>query len=957
MLKSTFYKIHLVWLVLYFASCASAQLPEQMPINPVPFSISSSRETKSFDAKAPFKNLPIENIGPTIMGGRVVDLEVDPNDANHFYVAFASGGLWETKNNGQSFLPVFETESTLTIGDFAIHWPSNTIYIGTGEVNSSRSSYAGLGVFKSTNNGKTWKNIGLPESHHIGKIIIDNQDPDKLWVAVLGHLYSPNKERGIYTTQDGGNNWQHTLFINENTGCVDLIIDANNPKILYASAWERTRRAWNFWEAGESSGVYKSTDSGKTWTLITNRASGFPSGKNCGRIGLALYSNGGTDVLYALVDNQGKDTSYKEPKGLNRKDFKTMSKQSFLAIQDSILKEFLENNGFEAQYTAKRIKAMVSADSLKTIDLYNYLSDANTDLFESKLIGLELYKSTDGGQHWIRTHEQSLNGVAYTYGYYFGLIRVSPKDPNELYIAGVPLLHSVDGGKLWEFAGGDNVHVDHHALWINPNNTNHIINGNDGGVVISYDKGKNWTRCNHPPLGQFYSVYADNKINYSVYGGLQDNGVWKGSPYYSGSKSWQMYGQYPYKMVMGGDGMQVAVDDKEDLIYTGYQFGHYFRIDNKTSKQKSIMPKHTLGEKPLRFNWQSPLWLSVHNADIVYFGSNKVHRSLNKGDNWQTISADLTKGEVAGDVSFGTISSLHESNKHFGWLLAGTDDGQIHITKNGGETWAKISDKLPQKLWVSRVRFSLHNDQTLYVCLNGYRWDNFESHFYKSTNLGQTWIKINGLPNQPINSFAEDLNDKGILYVATDNGLYLTTDGGNVFFPHPNSMPKVPVHDVFAHNSGYLFIGTHGRSLYKLETAPIGEYNAIKDSSVYILAIEDIRHSKGWGEQQFDFSYYTPKMEQLFYVSQKNADSAQVRILTEDEVALNQWNSFIAAGFNVLEYDFTIQNQAYLESNKELIKKADNQQYYLLPGTYYLEVKYGKNTRRKQFIVNDKKKN
>ncbi len=952
-MKIQFQFVLFIWLL---TSCVSAQLPEALPANPVKPSISSIRMTESNQLSSPFANLPIQNIGPTIMGGRAVDIEVDPKDVNHFYVAFASGGLWETKNNGQSFIPIFDSELTLTIGDFTIHWPSNTIYVGTGEVNSSRSSYAGLGVYKSINNGKSWTNIGLPESHHIGKIIVDPLNPDKFWVAVLGHLYSPNKERGIFMTTDGGQNWQHTLFVNENTGCVDLIIDNEQPNILYASAWERTRRAWNFWESGESSGIYKSTDGGIKWTLITDKSNGFPAGKSCGRIGLAVYHSGNNEVLYALVDNQSKDTSTKIVDGLVRKDFKLMSKQELIALPDSVLNFFLEKNRFNELYTAKKIKAMVAADSLKPLDIYNYLTDANSDLFESKIIGLELYKSTDGGKQWVRTHNQSLYGVAYTYGYYFGLIRVSPNNPNEIYIAGVPLLHSTDAGKTWQFAGGDNVHVDHHALWINPNNTNHLINGNDGGVVISYDKGKNWLRCNHPPTGQFYSVYADNKANYSVYGGLQDNGVWKGPSSYSSSKSWQMYGQYPYKMLMGGDGMQVAVDDKDDLIYTGYQFGHYFRIDNKTNKETNIQPKHILGEKPLRFNWQSPIWLSVHNTDIIYFGSNKVHRSLNKGDNWQTISTDLSKGEVAGDVSFGTISSLHESDKHFGWLIAGTDDGQIFLTKNGGEEWLKISDKLPQNLWVSKVRFSLHNQHTLYVCLNGYRWDNFESYLYKSTNLGETWTRIIGLPSQPVNSFAEDLKDDNVLYVATDNGLYITTDGGKVFYSHPIEMPKVAIHDVFSHKSGNLFIGSHGRSLYKLSTEPIVLHKKIKDSSLFILPVDEIRYNKSWGEQQYDFSYYEPAIEPLFYINNKFTDSAHVVVFNENGQKLSEWNMAVAMGFNRVIYDLSIKNPVFIEQNRLTHPKADNGQVYLIAGTYYLAIEYGNLSRTEKFMVSSKSK-
>ncbi|HNI42995.1 MAG TPA: hypothetical protein PK272_10015, partial [Methanoregulaceae archaeon] len=352
-----------------------------------------------------------------------------------------------------------------------------------------------------------------------------------------------------------------------------------------------------------------------------------------------------------------------------------------------------------------------------------------------------------------KTHKGYLEQVYFSYGYYFGQIRVSPQNPEKLYTFGVPVLRSDDGGKSWKPINGDNVHGDHHALWLDSNREGHLILGNDGGINISYDDGEHWIKCNTPAVGQFYGIAVDMAKPYRVYGGMQDNGVWMGPSNYEPSTEWHDSGQYPYKSILGGDGMQVAVDTRDnETVYTGFQFGNYFRVNTKTGRRDYITPKHDLGEAPLRWNWQAPIHLSVHNQDILYMGSNKLHRSLNQGETFEVISGDLTKGGKKGDIPYGTLTTIHESPMKFGLIYTGSDDGLVFVTKDGGGAWQQISATLPENMWISRVQASKFKESRVYVALNGYRWDNFESMLYVSEDYGSHWRRIGiRLPPEPIN--------------------------------------------------------------------------------------------------------------------------------------------------------------------------------------------------------------
>ena len=428
------------------------------------------------------KNVPFKNIGPTIMSGRVTDLAVNPNNPTEFYVAYASGGLWHTINNGTTFTPILDSSNTQNVGDIAVHWETRTIWVGTGENNASRSSYAGIGILKSNNNGKTWTNVGLPDSHHIGRILINPNNPDEVVVGVTGHLYTANNERGIYKTIDGGKTWSQKLFVNDSSGIIDVQHAPNNFTIMFASSWSKDRKAWNFDGSGNNSAIYKSTNAGETWTKVTTEESGFPTGKGLGRIGLAVYDN---NIIYAIHDNQFRRPSKKEKEASNtlkKEDFKTMSVDVLLALEDEKLNSFLKTNGFQKKYRAQKVKKMVRSGNVKPIDLAKYLENANSLLFDTPVIGAEVYKSIDGGNTWKKTHDYFLDDLYYSYGYYFGHIYVAPNNENNIYIYGVPILKSKDGGKTFTSMNAENVHADHHSLWINPKELNHLINGNDGGV-------------------------------------------------------------------------------------------------------------------------------------------------------------------------------------------------------------------------------------------------------------------------------------------------------------------------------------------------------------------------------------------------------------------------------------------------------------------------------------------
>lgn len=791
--------------------------------------LKSESQKSTLLSTSTINNIAFKNMGPSVMSGRVVDIEVNPEDPIEFYVAYASGGVWHTLNNGQSFTPIFDSTASLIIGDIAVNWKNKIIWVGTGEVNSSRSSYAGIGVYKSMNNGKTWEYLGLPESHHIGKIQLSPLDPNTAWVAVLGHLYSENKERGIYKTTDGGKSWKQTLYIDANTGGIDIDIDLKNPNNVYAAMWYKTRSASNFVESGKTSGIYKSTNGGDSWNLVSTPSSGFPFGEGVGRIGVAVYPEN-PSIVYAVVDNNFHQTDTAAVKNTDTsryslREFKDLSVDQFLALDDRKLSSFIRSprNGLPVKYTASNIKESVKLGKLLPTCIWDYLYDANTALFETPIIGGELYRSEDAGMTWKKANEKPIT-VYSSYGYYFGKVFVSPTNPNKIAITGVGVILSIDGGKTFKEIGKENVHSDHHFVWMNGKKDSHMIIGNDGGCNITYDNGDHWFKANTPAVGQYYNIAYDMSKPYNVYGGLQDNGTWLGASPSKGNFDWLDNGPSPFTMINGGDGMQVQVDWRDNkTVYSGSQFGAYMRLNTATKERKSVRPSRDLGEAALRYNWQTPILLSRHNQDVFYYGSNKFHRSMNKGDSLVTLSADLTTNPAQGDVPFGTLTTMTESPLRFGLIYVGADDGSIQITKDGGYTFSSINQKLPKGLYVSRLVASAYSESRVYATLNGYRNDHFNAYVFVSDDYGTTWKQImKDLPLEPVNVLEEDNVSDKVLYVGTDAGLYVSLDGGASSMGWNNGLPTaVPVHDIkIQPRENEIILGTHGRSLYvgKLES-------------------------------------------------------------------------------------------------------------------------------------------
>ena len=864
------------------------------------------------------QNINFRNIGPTVMSGRVVDLDVNPNDPANFYVAYASGGLWETKNHGNTFTPLFDNQMVMTIGDIKVDWNKDIIYVGTGENNSSRSSYSGNGIYKSSDNGKNWTHIGLDDSHHIGRIIIHPNDSEVLWIAALGHLYSENIERGVYKSVNGGESWIKTLYVNELTGAIDLIIDESNPDILYASMWEKDRKAWNFDGAGLGSGIYKSTDGGINWLEISGGSSGFPDTEGTGRIGLDI-SRSNPNILYAILDNQDRKESQKvnDNDDLNKDQIRDITVENFLKISDKKLNSFLRTNRFPPKYSSSIIKSMIERGDILPYSLVEYLEDSNSLLYDTPVIGAEVYMSEDSGLTWNKVNQDDLFNLFYSYGYYFGEIRVDPQNPAKVYTMGVPLVKSNDYGKTWESIDYENMHGDYHALWLNPNRSGHLIVGNDGGVNISYDDGSNWMKYNSTSVGQFYDINIDMKEPYNVYGGFQDNGVWMGPSDYTSSLRWHSSGQYPWKSIYGGDGMQTEIDFRDnETVYTGSQFGNYSRINTRTGERKRITPSHVLGERPYRWNWETPIYLSRHNQDILYMGSNKFHRSLNQGDNFETLSNDLTNGGIKGNVSYGTLTTIIESDLKFGLIYVGSDDGLIHISKDGGISWENISSSLPNNMWVSGIYPSKFKQSRVYLALNGYRWDNFSPMVYISEDYGLNWSKIgHNLPMEPVNVIIEDNENESLIYVGTDHGVYASLDFGNTFSPFSKGLSGAPVHDLVVHpRDNDLVVGTHGRSVYIADVSHLQKIDeTVLSKSLYLFKKDKIKFSNRWGSKNWSGQTIEPSIQFVIY-----SDSVQeinLVITSNDEVVYNE-KLKLDYGLNFIE------NNLYDENDEKYLSKG-----------------------------------
>lgn len=866
---------------------------------------------QELDAESPFRGLPWRCVGPVIQGGRIVDLEVDPRAPYTFYAAYASGGLWKTTNNGMSFEPLFDDQRTIIIGDLAID-PNqpDTLWLGTGENNSSRSSYGGAGVFRSNDAGKTWHHMGLFETDRIGRILVDPNDSDHILVAALGRLYTDSGERGIFRSTDGGRTWANVQSGEGWTGFIDLVRHPTHTEILYASSWDRKRHAWNFEEGGEGSGIWKSTDNGAHWNRLEG---GFPRGEQVGRVGLAV-SPDSPDTLYAFLDNQELLPEEDWDLGgaaVSPKRMRGMSKDEFLSQNPEEIEDFLRNNDLDHNLTAKKLIKMVKDDELSVADLIDRIRDANANLFDTDIKGAEVWRSDDAGKTFSKTHDTPIRELVYSYGYYFGQIRAAPDDADRIYIMGVPMLTSTDGGKTWSNINTPDVHVDHHDLWIDPALPKHLMLGNDGGFYQSFDGGKSWLALNGIPVGQIYDVSLDDAEPFNIYVGLQDNGVYKGSSEHRIGEDGN------WKRVGGGDGMYTQIDSRDGTFYWGYQFGNYFRVGG-SSKGGRVKPWTKLDEEPLRFNWNTPIQLSPHHQDVLYFGANKLFRSLDQGRTFEAISEDLTESPERGDVPFGTITVLSESKERFGLIWAGTDDGKVWVTRDGGAEWHDVSGGLPRDRWVSRVEPSIHDEETGYLTLNGYRNDDPTAYVYRTEDLGATWVSIAaGLPEEAVNVIREDPINADVLYVGTDRGAYASLDRGASWTSLSVGLPNVPVHDMKVHpTQRHLVAATHGRSAWVIDALPIQELTAeVREEPIAIFPVEAMTWKGSWKQQRSTWWFRekdAPRLKIPFWIK----EGGEVTLQVEDEDGRELARRTVSAepGIALIEWDLLLDEGPALAS-------------------------------------------
>jgi photosystem II stability/assembly factor-like uncharacterized protein len=856
------------------------------------------------------KGFIYRNLGPYRAGSWVTDFAVPESPAQShlytFYVATRNGGLWKTDNNSTTFEPVFDGQNHLSIGDVTLA-PSNPeiVWVGTGEGYCARSSYSGDGVYKSTDSGKTWENMGLKDSHHIPRIMIHPKNPDIVYVAAMGHLFTNNEERGVFKTADGGKTWKKVLYINDKVGVIDLVMNPAHPNILYAAAYEMQRLPWLIDSGGPESAVYKTTDAGKTWVRL---GGGLP-GRKIGRIGLDIYRSN-PNILYAVVENANRRPSTEKE-----------------AEQD-------RSQGLKPR---------------------------------ERQIGGEIYRTEDSGRTWGKMNSLEDN-VQEKASYSFGQIRVDPNNDKIIYVFQDQLLRSTDGGKTWKDKDGRWINAaqgafgDNRAMWIDPQNSDRMILGNDGGVHITYDGGKRWDSCYNLPLGEFYAIGVDMEDPYNIYGGLQDHEDWKGpSNSYSGAvtlESWVTVGT--------GDGMFNLVDptDGRWLYNTGSQGAHY-RVDQKLGVRKSILPRRDQGKPPYRFVWCAPIHLSPHNSQVIYTGAQVLLRSANRGDTWQEISPDLSTNDTAkmvgsdrGGISWFAITTISESPVTPGVIWVGTSDGKVQVTKDTGKTWTDLTQKIAsvggrEDCYVSRVFASHFQAGTAYVAKSGFRNDDFRPFLYKTTDFGATWTSLaDDLPDRPINVIFEDKKNPNLLFLGNDGGVYVSIDGGKKWVGMKNNMPSVPVHDLLVHpRENDLVVGTYGRGLYITDITPLQELNEkILGEDPYFFKIEPKvqRMISGWG----NFPLYGDKVLSTpnepnavvinYYLKDRVKEKVDITVTDLSGKELAKLEGKTDAGMNSVLWD--MQRQLTKEEAaiaRQRRRDGDAMERMVAPGEYLVVLEVG----------------
>ena len=768
------------------------------------------------------------SIGPAVMGGRVDDIAVVESDASTMYVGFATSGLWKTTNNGTTWAPIFDEQAVSSIGDVEIA-PSdpNIIYAGTGEPNNRQSSSFGAGVFKSTDAGRSFTYVGLKETQSIGRIVIHPKDPDIVYVAAVGHLFGPNPERGLYKTTDGGRTWSNTRFIDSDTGFIDVVMHPTDPDSLLAASYQRRRQPWGFNGGGPGSGIWRTNDGGRSWSRLMG--SGLPTDPIVGRIGLN-YSRSKPNIIYAQIE---VGPSGGTGAGVNA---------------DGSLRQPGQRGGGGGRGGGRGGQQEEQPPPDPT--------DSG------------VWRSDDGGRTWqIRSNNNNRP-------MYYSKIRVDPNNPDIVYTTGASAYKSTDGGRTFRTMGGQS-HSDHHQLWIDPHNSNHLVIGNDGGIDVSYDQGETWEEISLMALGQFYAISADTRKPYYVCGGLQDNGSWCGPSAVRGNSGIMNHHWY---RIGGGDGFYTANDPRDWAIgYQESQDGNTNRYNLRSpSENRSIRPRAPMtpeqrkqleefqaqgrgggfggrGGSPegnvipppaagaqFRFYWSTPFILSPHNPDVLYLGGDRLFRSNNRGDTWMA-SGDLTHnigrndrpimgvdGEAPmaskhdGAASYSNIVTIGESPLAAGIVWVGTNDGNVQVSRDGGATFTNVIGNIhgvPKQTHVSRVEPSHFEAGTCYVTFDGHRTDDHKPYVFVTRDFGATWTSLsNNLPQGNVNVIREDPRNRNLLYLGTEYALYISLNGGRKWKPFMTGLPTVRIDDILVHpRDNDLIVGTHGRSLWIID--------------------------------------------------------------------------------------------------------------------------------------------
>jgi photosystem II stability/assembly factor-like uncharacterized protein len=817
------------------SSSAAAPAPESAPAAATP---SAGWSASLFDA------IRWRSIGPVNMGGRITALAIDPRRPSTFFVGVASGGVWRTDNHGVSFAPVFDHGPTASIGAVAIA-PSDSsiVWIGTGEANPRNSVIPGAGVFKSTDGGRTFQAMGLEATRVIGRIAIHPTHPDTVFVAAAGHTWGPHPERGLYRSDDGGANWRRVLQVDADSGCIDVLVDPQEPSIVHAATWQRRRDEFDggdpVVQTGPGSGIWRSTDGGATFV---RSSAGLPT-VPLGRVGLDCFA-GDPRILYAVV--QTELTGRKAPGQSDQEGGPAwLGVRGEATDRGYVLSEALAGGpAAAAGIVAGDVLLRIAATPVATFEELRLALDQHQAGEEADVVvrradaevalrvrfgrrpgpvgefggeqggqtanaqsrqgerGFEtggVFRSDDRGETWRRVN--SLNPRPF----YYSRIRVDPTDPQRLFVLGISLHRSSDGGATFDGNGARVCHPDHHDLWIDPRDPEHLLLGNDGGLFTSFDRGEQWEMLDRLPIGQFYGVAVGMDRPYTVAGGLQDNGSWVG-PSASLRRTGVPIDAWQY--ILGGDGFRCAIDpDRPELVYAESQNGSLARLDLATGSTQGIRPP---GQ---RFCWDTPFLISPHNPRTLWCGGESLFRSIDRGDHWTIASPVLSRTDR------GSLTAIAESPRQPEVVACGSDDGALWLSRDGGRTWESLVERLPDvpgPRYVADVHFSLHETETLYVVLDGRRSNDMEPWLFRSRDFGATFTRLSdGLPADNLHTIAESPRRRGLLFAGSSRGVSVSLDDGDRFVPFDGNLPTVPVFELVVHpRDPELVAATHGRGLW-----------------------------------------------------------------------------------------------------------------------------------------------